>query len=92
MDRIGETSFIITQLNKYSNHEISDYDFIRSVCRYYDQIKNCELNEYDYYFLKYVSDKSGIPLYFDMLNKFSHDLSISNINLQMFSSMLFGYL
>ena len=89
MDRISETSFIIKQLNKYSNHEISDYDFINSVCKYYDQIKNRELNEYDYYFLKYVSDKSGIPLYFDMLNKFSHDLSISNINLQMFSSMLY---
>lgn len=89
MDRISETSFIITQLNKYSKHEIPDDDFIKSVCRYYDQIKNCELNEYDYYFLKYVSDKSGIPLYFDMLNRFSHDLSISNINLQMFSSMLY---
>lgn len=89
MDRISKTSFVITQLNKYSNHEISDSDFIRSVCRYYDQIKNCELNEYDYCFLKYISDKSGIPLYFDMLTRFSHNLSISNINLQIFSSMLF---
>jgi len=89
MDRIKESAFIITQLNRYSNQEITDYEFIKFVCLYFDEIKDSKLNEFDFKFLKYISDKSGIPMYFDMLRYFSNDLFFTNIDLQTLSSFIY---
>ena len=89
MDRIKESAFIITQLNRYSNQEITDYEFIKSVCLYFDEIKDLKLNEFDFKFLKYISDKSGIPMYFDMLRYFSNDPFFRNIDLQTLSSFIY---
>ena len=89
MDRIKESAFIITQLNRYSNQEITDYEFIKSVCLYFDEIKELKLNEFDFKFLKYISDKSGIPMYFDMLRYFSNDPFFRNIDLQTLSSFIY---
>ena len=89
MDRVKETAFIIKQLNRLNNHEIHNYEFIKDVCCFFDKIKDYKLGESDYIFLKYLSDKSGIPLYYEMLDKFNQNLGISNINLQSFSSLLY---
>lgn len=89
MDRVEKTSIIIKQLNRFRNNEIKDYEFIKSVCNYFDNIKELKLNEFDLEFLKFLSDKSGIPMYFDMLEKFDHKTNIDNIDLQTFSSILY---
>lgn len=89
MDRVKETAFIIKQLNRLNNNEIQNDEFIKDVCCYFDEIKKYKLNEFDFNFLRYISDKSGIPLYFDMLKNFDHKLDFSNINLQTFSSILY---
>ena len=54
MDRIQETSSLIVQLNRYFKKEIQDYEFIKDVCSYFDNIKNERLTPSDLKFLKYI--------------------------------------
>ena len=89
MDRIKETSDVIIRLNKFRKGEITDFAFISSVCSYFDAIKNEQLHSNDYKFLKYIANVSGIPHFYNILEKFEQNPSISNFDLNSFSSLLY---
>ena len=90
MDRIKEAANVIKDINRFKSKKIKDYTLIKSVCGYFDKIKNEDLNEVDYKFLKYISNISGIPHFFDILHKrFNHNTSIESFDLKTFSSALY---
>ena len=90
MDRIEETSNVLKQINKFNSKEISDDILIKSVCDYFNEIKNDSLNQSDLKFLKYISNIAGIPHYFDILkSQFNQETEIEEYNLNTFSSLLY---
>lgn len=89
MDRIEETTNVLRQINKLNSKEISDDILIKSVCDYFNEIKNDRLNQSDLKFLKYISNITGIPHYFDLLNSFDQVTEIEEYNLNTFSSLLY---
>lgn len=90
MDRIEETTNVLRQINKFNSKEISDDILIKSVCDYFNEIKNDSLNQSDLKFLKYISNVAGIPHYFDILNsQFNQVTEIEEYNLNTFSSLLY---
>lgn len=90
MDRIEETTNVLKQINKFKLKEISDDILIKSVCDYFNEIKNDFLNQSDLKFLKYISNVVGIPHYFDTLSKeFNQETEIEEYNLNTFSSLLY---
>jgi late competence protein required for DNA uptake (superfamily II DNA/RNA helicase) len=90
MDRIEETTNVLRQINKFSSKEISDDILIKSVCDYFNEIKNDTLSQSDLKFLKYISNVAGIPHYFDILNsQFNQETEIEEYNLNTFSSLLY---
>jgi late competence protein required for DNA uptake (superfamily II DNA/RNA helicase) len=90
MDRIEETTNVLRQINKFNSKEISDDILIKSVCDYFNEIKNDSLNQSDLKFLKYISNIAGIPHYFDTLStQFNQETEIQEYNLNTFSSLLY---
>lgn len=90
MDRIEETTNVLRQINKFNSKEISDDILIKSVCDYFNEIKNDSLNQSDLKFLKYISNIAGIPHYFDTLStQFNQETEIEEYNLNTFSSLLY---
>jgi hypothetical protein len=90
MDRIKETADVLIDINKYKNNLIEDYTLIKSVCGYFDKIKNEDLNSSDFNFLKYISNISGIPHFFDILhNRFNQSNIINNYDLNTLSSIIY---
>lgn len=90
MDRIEETTYVLRQINKFNSKEISDDILIKSVCDYFNEIKNDTLNQSDLKFLKYISNVAGIPHYFEILNsQFNQETEIEEYNLNTFSSLLY---
>lgn len=89
MDRIGAASHIITKLNAYRNGELEDYQLIEEVCGYFDKIKDQQLLDADFCFLKYISNVSGIPHFYDLLEKYGKDISINSFDLNTLSALIF---
>jgi replicative superfamily II helicase len=90
MDRIEETTYVLRQINKFNSKEISDDILIKSVCDFFNEIKNDSLNQSDLKFLKYISNLAGIPHYFDTLNtQFNQNTEIAEYNLNTFSSLIY---
>ncbi len=93
MDRYERTLNVVTALNSFNNGELEDYDLLGSVCEYFDFIKNEELDDADKRFLIYLSNKAGIPHYYDILSNFNKQNSLriddENIGLSTISSLLY---
>lgn len=89
MDRIEETTNVLKQINKFNSKEISDDILIKCVCDYFNEIKNDSLNQADLKFLKYISNITGVPHYFDLLNSFNQNTEIEEYNLNTFSALLY---
>jgi len=90
MDRIQETSFVITQLNSFFDKKIKDYELIDIICSFFDTIKEDELTPSDLKFLKYISNICGIPHYYDLLfSKFDHHVKFNQYDLNSFSSIIY---
>ena len=89
MDRIEETTNVLKTINKFNSKEISDEILIKSVCDYFNEIKNDKLNQSDLKFLKYISNISGIPHYFDILTSFNQNIEIEDYNLNTFAALLY---
>jgi hypothetical protein len=90
MDRIQESSDLIAEINKFRNGTIPDYEVIKSVCNYFDLIKEDSLTASDVKFLKHISNAVGIPHYFDLLGKFNEkDRTISDFDLNTLSSIIY---
>lgn len=82
MDRQSRASNIIKAYNNFKITKDAP-SFIKDVCLYFDLAKNNLLEEKDLQLLLFLSNKVGIPQYFDMLNrKFGkNNISFENINL-----------
>ncbi|WP_417785546.1 DEAD/DEAH box helicase [Tenacibaculum sp.] len=80
-------------LNSFNKGELEDYNLLGSVCEYFDFIKNEELDDADKRFLLYLSNKAGIPHYYDILTNFNKENSLKiddeNIGLSTISSLLY---
>lgn len=89
MDRIKKTSALVKSLNDFNKRELPEYEFIKQVCAYFDLIKLAPLSSADFQFLKYISNASGIPHYYDMLiNKFTEE-KLDVIDLKTMSSFIY---
>lgn len=91
MDKGKQAIRIIRSLTRMKNWEIKDYEFIKEVCLFFDEIKKEKLSNSDLQFLLYIANLSWIPHYFDFLKKFqnSDDLILQNINLLSFWSLVY---
>lgn len=90
MDRIEEAASIIRELNLFFAKKISEYDFIKKVCSYFDKVKNIELTSSDLKFLKYIANVSGVPHYYDLLfTKFSQTNTFQNYDINTISALLY---
>lgn len=89
MDRIEEASNVIVGLNKYRNGTLKDFEFIKLVCNYFDNIKKEELSQADIRFLKFISNTVGIPHFFDLLEKFEQDITIDFFDLNTLSAIIY---
>lgn len=89
MHRIEKTANLIRSLNNYKSNKLEEYKFISEVCNYFDYIKDEPLSASDLEFLKYISNAVGIPHYYDLLNKFERNNSLSNISLNTISSLIY---
>lgn len=89
MDRIEEASNVIIGINQYRDNQIQDYELIKIVCKYFDDIKDKEINEADLKFLKYISNAVGIPHFYDLLERFNNNTEIKNFDLNTFSALIY---
>lgn len=89
MDRIKETTNVVIEINKYRNDQINDYDLIKTVCNYFDEIKTENISQSDLRFLKYIANTIGIPHFFDLLASFENQITIEEFDLNTFSSILY---
>ncbi|MEN5195772.1 helicase-related protein [Sphingobacterium faecium] len=89
MDKIKEAASVIIDINKYRNEQIKDYDLIKTVCGYFDKIKEEEITQADLQFLKYISNSVGIPHFFDLLEKFKINTTIVNFDLNTLSAIIY---
>lgn len=89
MDRFEASSQIIVLLNQFKDGNLPEYEFISSVCDYFDLIKDETLYQSDYKFLRYLADCSGIPHFYNILSNFKHNTEIFNFDLNTFSSAFY---
>jgi len=93
MDRYERTLNVVTALNLFNNGELKDFSLLETVCEYFDFIKNEELDDADKRFLIYLSNKAGVPHYYDILTKFNSQNTLiindENIGLSTMSSILY---
>jgi len=89
MDKIKEATTVIVGINQYRNGEIKDYDLIKTVCSFFDKIKEEDISEADLRFLKYIANTIGIPQYFQFLDKFNNEISIADIDLNTLSAIIY---
>ncbi|MCK9401914.1 MAG: hypothetical protein M0Q26_00805 [Chitinophagaceae bacterium] len=89
MDKIKEAASVIIDINRYRKQQIKDYDLIKTVCGFFDKIKEEEITEPDLRFLKYISNSVGIPHFFDLLEKFDKNTSIENFDLNTLSAVIY---
>lgn len=89
MDRIKEAANVVIAINKYRNGQIEDYNLIKSVCSYFDEIKDEDISQSDLRFLKYISNIIGIPHFFDLLPNFKNNILIEQIDLNTLSSLMY---
>lgn len=89
MDKIEEAASVIVSLNNYRDGKIKDYDLIKSVCSYFDKIKNEEISEPDKKFLKFISNVVGIPHFYDLLGKFNQNTVIDSFDLNTLSAIIY---
>lgn len=93
MDRQERTLNVVTALNSYNSGVLPSYKLLEEVCEYFDFIKDEEINDADKRFLIYLSNKAGVPQYYDILNKFNKNYIFAvedeNIGLNTISSLLY---
>ncbi len=90
MDKTEEAASVIIDINRYRNEQIKDYDLIKTVCGFFDRIKDEEITEPDLRFLKYISNTVGIPHFFDQLgSRFGKNLGIENFDLNTLSAFIY---
>jgi hypothetical protein len=71
MDKQERTLNVVAALNSYTNGILPSHKLLDEVCEFFDFIKDEELDDADKRFLLYLSNKVGVPQYYDILNKFN---------------------
>lgn len=93
MDRKERTLDVVKALNSFNNGNLASHDLLDKVCDFFDFIKDEELDDSDKRFLLYLSNKAGVPHYYDILDKFNPEYNSSiddeNIGLNTLSSLLY---
>jgi hypothetical protein len=93
MDKQERTLNVVAALNSYTNGILPSHKLLDEVCEFFDFIKDEELDDADKRFLLYLSNKVGVPQYYDILNKFNTNYVFSiedeNIGLNTISSLLY---
>lgn len=89
MDRIKKAADVVVEINKYRNNQIQDYELIKSVCTYFDELKNETITQADLRFLKYISNTAGVPHFFDLLASFENQIIINDFDLNTLSSIVY---
>lgn len=88
MDRVKETANLIVDINKYRNQQLMDFELIKSVCSYFDAIKSEKLSQADLRFLRYVANITGIPHFYDVLEKFGNGTDLEEYDLSTFAALI----
>lgn len=93
MDRQERTLDVVKALNSFNNGTLASYVLLDKVCDFFDFIKDEELDDSDKRFLLYLSNKAGVPHYYDILDKFNAEYNSSiddeNIGLNTLASLLY---
>ena len=89
MDKIKEASDVIIAINRYREGEIKDHDLIKRICKYFDLIKDQNFSQADLKFMRFISNLSGIPHYYDLLQKFGDIKKIKSFDLSTLSSIIY---
>lgn len=93
MDRQERTLDVVKALNSFNSGYLASHVLLDKVCDFFDFIKNEELDDSDKRFLLYLSNKAGVPHYYDILEKFNPNYNSSidddNIGLNTLSSLLY---
>lgn len=89
MDRIKEAANVIVDINRFKKGELQEHELVSSVCNHFDVIKNEKLSNADFKFLKYISNLTGIPHFYDILAKFENEPSINTYGIQTISSLVY---
>lgn len=93
MDRQERTLNVVKALNSYNSGNLPIHKLLDEVCDFFDFIKDEELDDSDKRFLIYLSNKVGVPHYYDILHKFNSGynslIEDENIGLSTFSSLFY---
>ncbi|WP_026915919.1 helicase-related protein [Christiangramia portivictoriae] len=93
MDRYERTINVVKALNLFNNGELENHKFLSYVNEYFDFIKNENLDDADKKFLMYLSNRAGIPHYYDILPNFNNQNTLKiedeEIGLSTVSSLIY---
>ncbi len=89
MDKIKEAASVIVGINQFRNGVIQDYELIKTVCNYFDKIKDEVIEEHELRFLKYIANTVGIPQFFELLEKFDNNIELEEIDLNTLSAIIY---
>lgn len=92
MDIRQETIAVITAINTHKEKSLEERSkdmpqLISTVCRYFDFMRQQDIQPQDKTFLMYIANYVGMPQFYDMLEKFDKDTSMEDIGLVDFTSM-----
>lgn len=88
MDNVESAANIIKLIYAKRRDESVAPDLAKVVCEYFDGIKNSNLSEADYRFLRYVAKESGVPQYYEMLSQFQNKKIETDIHLDTIPTIL----
>lgn len=93
MDRQERTLNVVKALNSYNSGVLPVHKLLDEVCDFFDFIKDEEIDDADKRFLIYLSNKVGVPHYYDILDKFNSSyvslIEDDNFGLSTFSSLFY---
>ena len=89
MDKIKEAASVIVGINQFRNGVIQEYELIKTVCNYFDKIKDEVIEEHELRFLKYIANTVGIPQFFELLEKFDNDIELEEVDLNTLSAIIY---
>ena len=87
-----DMSIIVKKYYEYKSNPNSIGDLIKSICAFFDNVKDLDLNQQTLEFLYEMCNIVGIPQYYDMLIKYkkSQNCQLTEINQNVLSSMIYN--
>lgn len=90
MDRIKASTNIVLGINQLKDGEKNMPALIQEVCSFFDAIKGDEISVTDLKFLRYISNRIGIPHYYFMLDNFQRGImeKLDDFDLKTFATLV----